>query len=104
MRRSQKLFRYLWRISAILILLAAGAITFGSGALLIGELWRETNGIVKQTGDSCRGRRRLERPPIAWACVGRCRNERDAGRPLPQSWRSGIQSGGYTETQEHPLH
>jgi hypothetical protein len=33
----QKVFRYLWRINAILILVAAGAITLGVGALLVGE-------------------------------------------------------------------
>src|SRR6266568_2141857 len=35
--RAQKFFRYLWRIDAILILLAAGAITFGVGALIFEE-------------------------------------------------------------------
>jgi hypothetical protein len=42
MSRSQKLFRYLWRINAVLILLAAGAVTFGVGALLIGEFGART--------------------------------------------------------------
>ena len=37
MKRSQKFFRYLWRINAVLILLAAAAITFGVGALLVEE-------------------------------------------------------------------
>ena len=36
--KAQKFFRYLWRIDSILILLAAGAITLGVGALLISEL------------------------------------------------------------------
>jgi len=34
----QKAFRYLWRVNAILILVAAGAVTFGVGALLVSEL------------------------------------------------------------------
>ena len=37
MGKSQKLFRYLWRINAVLILVAAGAITFGVGALVVTE-------------------------------------------------------------------
>jgi hypothetical protein len=35
--RAQRFFRYLWRIDAILILVAAGAITFGVGTLLLEE-------------------------------------------------------------------
>jgi hypothetical protein len=35
--RTQKFFRYLWRIDAILIFLAAGAITIGVGALIFEE-------------------------------------------------------------------
>jgi hypothetical protein len=30
-------FRYLWRVNAVLILIAAGAVTFGVGALLVSE-------------------------------------------------------------------
>jgi hypothetical protein len=37
MGKSQKFFRYLWRINALLILLAAGAVTLGVGGLLIQE-------------------------------------------------------------------
>jgi hypothetical protein len=35
--KSQKFFRYLWRVNAVLILVAAGAGTFGVGAFLIEE-------------------------------------------------------------------
>jgi hypothetical protein len=35
--RSQRVFRYLWRINAILIMVAAGAITFGVGAVLVAQ-------------------------------------------------------------------
>jgi hypothetical protein len=37
MRKAQKFFRYIWRINAVLILLAAGAVTFGAGGLLVQE-------------------------------------------------------------------
>lgn len=37
MGKSQKFFRYLWRINAVLILLAAGAVTLGVGGLLVQE-------------------------------------------------------------------
>ena len=37
MCKSQKFFRTLWRINAVIILLAAGAIAVGSGALLVEE-------------------------------------------------------------------
>ena len=37
MSKWQKVFRYLWRINAILIVVAAGAMTLGVGALLVGQ-------------------------------------------------------------------
>lgn len=37
MTRSAKVFRYLWRANAVLILVAVGAITFGVGTLLLAE-------------------------------------------------------------------
>ena len=37
MSKPQKFFRYLWRVNAVLIMVAAGAITFGVGALLVAE-------------------------------------------------------------------
>jgi len=37
MNKSQKLFRYLWRINAVLILVAAGSIVFGVAVLVAGE-------------------------------------------------------------------
>jgi hypothetical protein len=36
--RWNRAFRYLWRLNAVLILVAAGAITFGVGALLFSQL------------------------------------------------------------------
>ena len=38
MTKWQKMFRYLWRVNTILILVAAGAATFGVGALLVSEV------------------------------------------------------------------
>jgi hypothetical protein len=40
--RWQRTFRYLWRINAVLILVAAGAITFGVGALLVAQFGAST--------------------------------------------------------------
>jgi hypothetical protein len=37
MIKSQKLFRYAWRVNAVLILVAAGTITVGAGAMLVSE-------------------------------------------------------------------
>jgi hypothetical protein len=37
MRKSQKFFRYIWRINSVLIFLAAGAVTLGVGGLLVQE-------------------------------------------------------------------
>src|SRR5512134_253603 len=38
MGRSHRFFRWVWRVDAILILVAAGAIAFGVGTLLVSEL------------------------------------------------------------------
>jgi hypothetical protein len=38
MNRSQHFFRYLWRVNAVLIFIAAAAIAFGAGALFVGYL------------------------------------------------------------------
>jgi len=42
MARWQKTFRYLWRINAVLILIAAGAITIGVGSLLFAQFGAST--------------------------------------------------------------
>jgi hypothetical protein len=42
MNKSQKLFRYLWRINAVIILVAAGSIVFGVAVLLAGEFGART--------------------------------------------------------------
>ena len=38
MSRSQRAFRYLWRANAVLIFIAAGTVTIGAGAVLVGLL------------------------------------------------------------------
>ena len=42
MARWQRAFRYLWRINAVLILVAAGAITYGVGTLLVWQFGART--------------------------------------------------------------
>jgi hypothetical protein len=42
MARWQRAFRYLWRINAVLILVATSAITFGVGALLVAQFGATT--------------------------------------------------------------
>ena len=41
MSKTQKLFRYLWRINAVIILLAAGAVAAAVGVLVLDELGRK---------------------------------------------------------------
>jgi hypothetical protein len=38
MTKSQRFFRYAWRVNAVLILVAAGTITLGAGAMLASEI------------------------------------------------------------------
>ena len=59
MRNAQRVFRYIWRINAVLILVAAGIITFGMGSLLLSEFGGRTarnqaaeSGIPVQAADS----------------------------------------------------
>lgn len=42
MSKTQKFFRYLWRIDAVVIFVAAAAITIGVGSLVIGEFGTKT--------------------------------------------------------------
>ncbi|MCI0351722.1 MAG: hypothetical protein L0Z53_20065, partial [Acidobacteriales bacterium] len=41
MSKTQKLFRYVWRINAVIILLAAGAVAVAVGVLVLDELGRK---------------------------------------------------------------
>ena len=59
MRNAQRVFRYIWRINAVLILVAAAIITFGIGFLLLWEFGDRTtrnraaeSGIPVQAADS----------------------------------------------------
>lgn len=42
MAKWQRTFRYLWRVNAVLILVAAGSITLGAGALLVAQFGAST--------------------------------------------------------------
>lgn len=60
MGKSQKFFRYVWRFNAVLILLAAGAVTLGVGGLIYQEFGfkvsrnREAAGGIDVTGPNAR--------------------------------------------------
>jgi hypothetical protein len=97
MRKFQRLFRNLWRINAVLILIAAGAITFGAGALLVSEFgWRtartrEANAGIPVAAD-----------PDAHLLLGTASivpgtNVLRASLSIDRG--SGFSSGGYTETR-----
>jgi hypothetical protein len=100
MRRSQKLFRYLWRINAVLILFAAGAITIGVGALMVEEFGaRATRNREAEVGI-----------PLAAAADSNAhlslgRTSLAAGTNVMRADLSlnrggaGFSSGGYTETR-----
>jgi len=65
MSNPQKFFRHLWRINAVLILLAAGAITFGVGTLLVGGMQCKSNSQSGgENGNSCRS---IESSTLTWA-------------------------------------
>jgi hypothetical protein len=51
MNRSRRFFRYLWRANAVLIFVAAGVVTLGAGALLVGSL----QGLMPGTRDESPG-------------------------------------------------
>jgi hypothetical protein len=57
MTRWKKAFRYLWRVNAILILVAAGAVTFGVVAYLVSEM----------AGRAAAHREAAAAPPVAGA-------------------------------------
>ena len=99
MSKSQKVFRFLWRVNAILILVAAGAITFGAGTLLMG-----------QVGASVARRREAESGPLAKGATTDPRlllgqvsavpgsSYMRADLVLPRDGE-GFSGGGYTETR-----
>ncbi len=97
--RSQTFFRYLWRIDAVLILLAAGAITFGVVALLVGEFGaraarnREAEaGIPVVAADSSAPLSLGRASAVAGTDVMRADLSLNRGG-------AGFSSGGYTETR-----
>lgn len=99
MSKWQKVFRYLWRINAVLILVAAGAITFGVGALL-----------VTQFGASSARTREAQSGPLAGSGTSDPRLFLGQASVVPGSpfMRAdlllhhdggGFSSGGYAETR-----
>jgi len=97
--KSQKVFRYLWRINAVLILVAAGAITFGVGTLLVGQF-----------GASSARTREAESGPLASGGTSDPRLFLGQASVVPGSSfmradlllhhdGGGFSSGGYTETR-----
>jgi hypothetical protein len=100
MRKSPKIFRYLWRINAVLILLAAGACTFGVGALLVGEFGERTArnreadaGIPVVAAADSSARLSLGRASVV---VGTKVMRADLSLNRGEA---GFSSGGYTETR-----
>jgi hypothetical protein len=99
MRKSQRIFRYLWRINAVLILLAAGAITFGVVALLVGEFGarvarnREAEAGIPVVAADSNAHLSLGRVSVvAGSDVMRADLSLNRGG-------AGFSSGGYTETR-----
>jgi hypothetical protein len=99
MTKSAKFFRWVWRLDAILIFVAAGAITFGVGALLVTELgarsaWRQdaVAGPVVATGEGASDLV-LGRASVVQG-TNMMRAELVVYRP-----GAGFSSGGYSETR-----
>jgi len=99
MMKSQKFFRYLWRINAVLILVAAGAVTFGVGALLVEEFGaraarsREAEAGIPVVAAGPNARLSLGRASVvAGTDVLRADLSLNRGG-------EGFSSGGYTETR-----
>jgi hypothetical protein len=98
MSKSAKFFRWVWRVDAILILIAAGAIAFGVGTLLVTELgarsaWRHeaTAGPVVAGGEG-------EDLVLGRASVIEGTNIMRAELVVYRSG-AGFSSGGYSETR-----
>ena len=98
MTKFQKLFRYLWRINAVLILVATGAITFGVGALVTSEFGarsarsREVDAGVPVAADSNVKFSLGNASAVPGTNVLRAKLSLDRGG-------AGFSSGGYTETR-----
>ena len=100
MNKSQKVFRYLWRVNAILILVASGSIVFGVAVLLVGDFGERT----------ARSREAEAGIPVAAAADSKARlslgraslvegtNVMRADLSLDRAGQ-GFSSGGYSETR-----
>ena len=97
--RSQKIFRYLWRVNAVLILLAAGAVSFGVGALLVEEFGRRTaRGREADAGIPIAAADPNARMSLGHASVVEGTNVMRADLSFNRGG-AGFSSGGYTETR-----
>ena len=99
MSKSGKIFRWVWRIDAILILVAAGAITFGVGALLVAEFGARSArrqeaaaGPVVAAGESDRGLILGRATLVTGTPIMRA-------ELMVQNGGAGFSSGGYSETR-----
>jgi hypothetical protein len=99
MSRTQKAFRYLWRVNAVLIMVAAGAITFAAGSLLIGE-FRASSARSREAESGPFPRTRSSDPRLflGQASVVPGTEVMRADLLLHQDG-SGFSSGGYSETR-----
>ncbi len=99
MSKSSRLFRWVWRIDAVLILVATGAITFGVGTLVVSEFG----------GRSARRQEAAAGPVVAAGqtepglILGRARlvagTTTMRAELVVQRSGSGFSSGGYSETR-----
>src|SRR5215510_10907408 len=94
----QKFFRYLWRINAVLILVTAGAITFGVGVVIFQEFGSRANARRNaETGVQVATEPRVDlilgrAEPVPGSAVLRANLTVSRGS-------AGFSSGGYSETR-----
>ena len=98
MSRSQRVFRYLWRVNAVLILVAAGTVTFGVGTLLVSEFGNRTAMKREAEAGIVAGPQADLRLSLAPAAI--LPGTQIMRAPL-LSYRAGVgfSSGSYTETR-----
>jgi hypothetical protein len=98
MSNPQKLFRYIWRVNAILILIAAGAVTFGVGVLVVSELGSRWAMRREAEAGPVAGARADPRMTLGQASVVPGTHVMRAHLFLYQPG-GGFSSGGYSETR-----
>lgn len=98
MNRSQRFFRCLWRVNAVLILVAAGAITLGIGLLLFQEFGRVARSHDEQTGIPVAGPSSKTQLSLGRASLVPGTNVMQA-QLLEHRAGTGFSSGDYNETR-----